>query len=434
MKPEINAAAEFLSRIFLAHDNITTDKVTEFKQYFAELLEARFRNHWHETCPTKGQAYRCIRVCPEEPLDRTIRKVCNDIGIAEEYFNMPIELTLWVDPKEVICKIGDLKCSYHTVAKNNKSSGVLDNQTENLDIEDMLENARELYHKKQTVVIHPIHSTEMHIQNPFSDGTQNGFTMAVRMNGTMHYNLSSSPPTGFNVSPRGKNRTPTSAHKRSSYNYYKASGGKGQAYVANGTVNANSGMNGFNPQSNGHSHHHHGSNHQHQQPQAGQGGSNSPYQNGYLNGYLDETNFGYDVRSTSPTKMNGLPPPPMSNGHSAPGQINQTSPTPEQIQQQMQHPPPFPPPSSMPPHLQAYSHPPADTSSVPPPPIVPTQSQQPPSLASSSIITSSATTSSNNNSSSTSSSGTTGGKANSKFQVSRGVGGRHRQSPVKDVK
>ena len=64
----------------------------------------------------------------------------------------------------LLTRFGDLKCSYHTVAKKDQTSGALDNKADNLDIEDLIENARDLYLKKQTVVIHPIHSTEMHIQ------------------------------------------------------------------------------------------------------------------------------------------------------------------------------------------------------------------------------------------------------------------------------
>lgn len=104
MKPEISAATEFLSRIFLAHNNITKEKVLEFRQHFSDLLEERFRDHWHESCPTKGQAYRCIRVWPEEPLDPMIEKVCSEVGINATDFKLPFELTLWVDPTEVVCK------------------------------------------------------------------------------------------------------------------------------------------------------------------------------------------------------------------------------------------------------------------------------------------------------------------------------------------
>ncbi|CAL1534667.1 unnamed protein product [Lymnaea stagnalis] len=434
MKPEINAAAEFLSRIFLAHENITKEKVGEFKQHLSNLLEERFRDHWHETCPTKGQAYRCIRVCPEEPLDPVLERVCNEVGINTEDFNLPFELTLWVDPTEVVCKFGDLKCSYHTVAKKDQSSGNLDNQAQYLDIDDLVENARDLYLKKQTVIIHPVHSTEMHIPNPYPDGT-NGFTMAIRINGTMHYNTSGSPPPNYDGSPRGKGKTSHSTHHKrgGGFHYYgKSSGGKG-TYVANGTVNSG----GTHLPSAHHSyqhhrnHNHHHPHHNHHHGSSGQHGPYSAYSNGYLNGYGDENGSGFDQRSASPSKMMGVMP---SMGSAAgPGQISQSSPTPEQIQQQMQHPPPMP--SQMPPHLhQAFGHPPTDTTTLPPPPPPPPQ-QQPPSST-----TTSATTSSSSNSN-INSNGAGSGKpssngSNSKYQGNRGnVGSRNKQSsPVKETK
>ncbi|BFZ14355.1 hypothetical protein BsWGS_17394 [Bradybaena similaris] len=431
MKEEINAATEFLSRIFLAHDNIKKEKVAEFKQCLAALLKERFEDHWHEGCPTKGQAYRCIRICPEECLDPIIEKVCRDVGVNVEDFNLPFELTLWVDPTEVVCKFGDLKCSYHTVAKKDQTSGNLNNQTDSLDIDDLVENARDLYLKKQTVVVHPIHSTEMHIQSPYSDGSPNGFTMAVRMNGPVHYSMSGSPPPGYDGSPRGKGKPTHVTHKRGGYHYYgKSSGGKG-AFIANGISNggsshAASSHHGY-PHHRSHNHHHQNHHHQH-----GSGGHHSQnlavaYNNGYLNGYSEENGYGFEHRSVSPTKINGmsvLPPLTISGG---PVQISQSPPTPEQIQQQMQHPPPMP----VPPHLsQTFSHPPTDISTLPPP----LPSLPPPPATSTSISTSSASSSINNNSNGVGKS--TGNGSSLKFQGIRGhTGTRSKQgSVVKEVK
>ncbi|KAH9514927.1 hypothetical protein Btru_021383 [Bulinus truncatus] len=415
MKPEINAAAEFLSRIFLAHDNISKEKVSEFKHHLSEVLEERFRDHWHETCPTKGQAYRCIRVCPEEPLDPVLEKVCTEVGINVGDFNLPFELTLWVDPTEVVCKFGDLKCSYHTVAKKDQTSGSLDNQAQHLDIDDLVENARDLYLKKQTVIIHPVHSTEMHIPNPYSDGSSNGFTMAIRINGTMHYNASGSPPPGYDGSPRSKGKPHSLHHKRGGgFHYYgKSSGGKG-AYLSNGTINSGthvtSAHHGYQHHRNHnhhhpHHHHHHGSNGQHGPSMS------SAYSNGYLNGYGDENGYGYDQQTGSPTKLMGMSGLPPMNTTGGPGQISQSSPTPEQIQQQMQHPPPLPP------HIhQAFGHPPADTTTLPPPPSTLPQQQ---SLSTTSAIS---TTSSSSNIIS-SGAGTlkpSSNGSNSKYQGNRG--------------
>lgn len=431
MKEEVDAAAAFLSRIFLAHDNITKEKVQEFTSQLSGVLQERFRDHWHESCPTKGQAYRCIRICPEEPLDPLLEKVCNQVGINVDDFNLPMELTLWVDPKEVVCKFGDLKCSYHTVAKKDILSGVLDNQTEQLDIKDLVENARDLYQKKQTVVIHPINPSEMHIQSPYADGSPNGFTMAVRINGN---NLSCSPPTSsFDGSPRSKGKLAHSSHhKRGGFHYYgKATGGKG-GFMANGqassTHHTNGNGNGGGFHRNHHHHHHH--HHPHGPPV-------SAYQNGYLNSYQEENGFtSYDQRSVSPSKMNGG-----GNGLPPLTSLSQGSPTPEQIQQQMQHPPPIPPP--MPPHLhQPFTHPPIDPSSLPS--HTPTSSQQH-LPASSAIIASSTTASSSISSSSSTNNSNNPGKmsnpnqsSGSKFQNSRMGGGRgsngRQSSPVKEIK
>jgi hypothetical protein len=427
MKPEIKAATEFLSRIFLAHDNITQEKVGEFKQHLAALLEERFRDHWHEGCPTKGQAYRCIRVCPDEALDPLLEKVCIDVGICVEDFNLPFELTLWVDPTEVVCKFGDLKCSYHTVAKKDHNSGNLNNQTENLDIDDLVENARELYLKKQTVVVHPVHSSEMHVPGgTYSDGSSNGFTMAVRMNGTMHYNVSGSPPPGYDGSPRGKGKPSHSTHKRGGYHYYgKSSGGKG-TYIVNGITNGGnthvtSTHHGYPNHRNHHHHNQHGSSGHH----PGQNVS-TPYSNGYLNGYGEDVGYGFDQHSVSPTKMNGVSGLPPLTTTIGTGQISQSSPTPEQIQQQMQHPPPLPP--SMPHLTQAFTHP-DSTSMLPLPPLA----SQPP--APSSAATSSTTTTSNNSHSNSGKPTSSG--SNSKYTgIIRGhTGTRTKQiSPVKELK
>ncbi|CAG5120175.1 unnamed protein product [Candidula unifasciata] len=441
MKAEINAATEFLSKIFLAHDNIKKEKVAEFKQRLAALLEERFRNHWHESFPTKGQAYRCIRINPEECLDPLIEKVCNDVGVNVKDFNLPFELTLWVDPTEVVCKFGDLKCSYHTVAKKDQTSGNLNSQTEHLDIDDLVENARELYLKKQTVVVHPVNSTEVHVQSPYADGSPNSFTMAVRMSGTAHCNMSGSPPPGFDGSPRGR-KPPHMTHKRGGgYHYYgKSSGGKG-GFVANGvsngaTAHAASSHHGY-PHHRSHNHHHHQQQHHHLQ---GSGGHHNPsvtYSNGYLNGYSDENGYaGFDHRSVSPTKINGmsvLPPLSITGG---PVQISQSPPTPEQLQQQLQHPPPMPP--SVPPHLQqTFSHPHTDISTLPPPPL-PSQHQLPPPPATSASITTTSNNSSSsiNNSSGSGSGKSTGHGSSSKFQGVRGhAGSRSKQSSgVKEVK
>lgn len=307
-------------------------------------------------------------------------------------------------------RFGDLKCSYHTVAKKDQTSGNLDNRTDNLDIEDLVENARDLYLKKQTVVIHPIHSSEMHIPNLYSEGS-NGFTMAVRVNGSMHYNMSYSPPLGYDNSPRGKGKLSHAGHSKrgGGYHHYGRSSGGRDAYFTNGGGSHVSSLHYGYQHHRNHQHHYHGSS------------LASAYSNGYLNGYSEENGHGLEQQSTSPTKMSTLNGVPPHGGGS--GNISQSSPTPEQIQQQVQHPPPIPP---LIPHIQrAFSPPSADTSSFSPP-------HQPPS-SSSSTSTTASTDSCNINGAGMGKPSSNG--SNSKNQSSRSLGARTKQtSPVKETK
>lgn len=301
-------------------------------------------------------------------------------------------------------RFGDLKCSYHTVAKKDQTSGNLNNHSDNLDIDDLVENARDLYLKKQTVVIHPVHSTELHIQNAYLDGSFSSITMAIRVNGTVHYNVSGSPPVSFDGWPMAKGRH---SQKRSSgFTYYgKSSSGKGN-YSGNGMTNGST-----------HSPPAAGSHYQyHAYPSGDEQNNGSSYSNGYLNSYSSEENgFGFHFQqSLSPPKMSGVIGMTL-NIVSGSGQVTQGPPTPEQIHQQVQHPPPMPPSI---PHLQpAFSHPSGDATP---------QSVTPASM-----------TSTPGSSSSPAGSSKPIGTSSSKYQNSRGnVASRSKQttSPAKETK
>jgi len=146
MKQEISAAAHFLSSIFLS--DTPASQITSFKQHLTTALETKYRDHWHETTPTLGQAYRCIRVCPEEPLDPLLTQACRGASLPPDVLMLGLELTLWVDPREVMCKLGDLKCMYHTVAKGESLTPSTPDPEE---LDHLLEQGRELYQRKQDV-------------------------------------------------------------------------------------------------------------------------------------------------------------------------------------------------------------------------------------------------------------------------------------------
>jgi hypothetical protein len=114
------------------------DKVEQFKQCLQEALFERFHNHWFPEQPTKGQAYRCIRLNEWDRRDITLQKVCTQCGIDYKDLQLPVELTLWVDPDEVTCRFGENKGSHCLVAKF-KEGELKDNNIDldinNIDIE-----------------------------------------------------------------------------------------------------------------------------------------------------------------------------------------------------------------------------------------------------------------------------------------------------------
>ena len=58
MKEEIAAAVVFLTRIVRQSNGV--DKVTleKFSSELTAVLLEKFKNHWYEQAPSKGQAYR----------------------------------------------------------------------------------------------------------------------------------------------------------------------------------------------------------------------------------------------------------------------------------------------------------------------------------------------------------------------------------------
>lgn len=104
MREEIAAAVVFVTRLIKLNDNLSKEKVDEISSQLSATLVDRFKNHWYADDPTKGQGYRCIRINPSEPIDPILEKVANNCGVQYTDLNLPHEMTLWVDPKEVCCR------------------------------------------------------------------------------------------------------------------------------------------------------------------------------------------------------------------------------------------------------------------------------------------------------------------------------------------
>ncbi|OCT88839.1 hypothetical protein XELAEV_18017469mg [Xenopus laevis] len=107
MKPEIMAAVSFITK-FLRTKGLMNDlDLQTFNQSLQDLLADHYKHHWFPEKPTKGSAYRCIRI--NHKMDPLIGQAADRIGLnSQQMFKLlPSELTLWVDPYEVSYRIGE---------------------------------------------------------------------------------------------------------------------------------------------------------------------------------------------------------------------------------------------------------------------------------------------------------------------------------------
>uniref|UniRef100_A0A3Q3VWR4 Anti-proliferative protein domain-containing protein n=1 Tax=Mola mola TaxID=94237 RepID=A0A3Q3VWR4_MOLML len=107
MRREIAAVVFFLKRLVKRGDKLETDKVELFVERLAVALQEKFKGHWHPENPSKGQAYRCIRVNMFHRQDPELLRACRESGVQYSDLRLPLELTLWVDPGEVCCRYAE---------------------------------------------------------------------------------------------------------------------------------------------------------------------------------------------------------------------------------------------------------------------------------------------------------------------------------------
>lgn len=117
MKDEIAAAVVFLTQLVKKNPHLTEVQVDQFQNNLASVLLERFKNHWYQTAPSKGQGYRCIRINDTEPVDPVLETAAKNSGMNYVDLGLPNELTLWVDPSEVSCRLGENHGCYTVVAQ-----------------------------------------------------------------------------------------------------------------------------------------------------------------------------------------------------------------------------------------------------------------------------------------------------------------------------
>ncbi|XP_040907614.1 protein BTG3 [Toxotes jaculatrix] len=107
MRREIAAVVFFVKRLVKKGEKLESHKVELFVERLAAALQEKFKGHWYPENPSKGQAYRCIRVNRFHRQDPELLRACQESGVQYSDLGLPRELTLWVDPGEVCCRYGE---------------------------------------------------------------------------------------------------------------------------------------------------------------------------------------------------------------------------------------------------------------------------------------------------------------------------------------
>ncbi|XP_035288056.1 protein BTG3 [Anguilla anguilla] len=107
MKKEIAAVVFFMKRLVRKAEKLETEKVDRFVERLTVALQEKYRGHWYPENPSKGQAFRCIRVNGFLKEDPELLRACRESGVQYRDLGLPQELTLWVDPGEVCCRYGE---------------------------------------------------------------------------------------------------------------------------------------------------------------------------------------------------------------------------------------------------------------------------------------------------------------------------------------
>ncbi|KAM6427997.1 protein BTG3-like isoform 1-T1 [Liasis olivaceus] len=122
MKEEVETGARFIARLVNRHKKLDGEQVECFGECLAGILCERFHQHWYPDNPLKGQAYRCIRINRKHHVDDSLLKACMACGLDYSKLALPREISIWIDPGEVCCRLGENN-RYFRVKKEENPSG-----------------------------------------------------------------------------------------------------------------------------------------------------------------------------------------------------------------------------------------------------------------------------------------------------------------------
>ncbi|NXM73421.1 B915 protein, partial [Serilophus lunatus] len=107
MKDEIAATVFFITKLVKKEDKLSKHKIEKFAARLTTILFEKYKNHWYLDNPTRGQAFRCIRINKHQARDPLLEQACVESDVDFNKLGLPKEMTLWVDPFEVSCRYGE---------------------------------------------------------------------------------------------------------------------------------------------------------------------------------------------------------------------------------------------------------------------------------------------------------------------------------------
>ncbi|XP_028322559.1 protein BTG3-like isoform X2 [Gouania willdenowi] len=126
MRTEIAAVMFFLKRLVKMMNKVEAEKIDLFAERLAVALQEKFKGHWYPENPSKGQAYRCIRVNEFHRHDPELLRACRESGVQYSDLGLPWELTLWVDPGEVCGRYGEQNLTFSVATFSNDEENYKD--------------------------------------------------------------------------------------------------------------------------------------------------------------------------------------------------------------------------------------------------------------------------------------------------------------------
>ncbi|KAF2976999.1 hypothetical protein EK904_013654 [Melospiza melodia maxima] len=95
MKDEIAATVFFITKLVKREDRLSKHKMEKFAAKLTTLLFEKYKNHWYLDNPSRGQAFRCIRINRQRAREPLLEQACAQSDVAFELLGLPEEMTLW---------------------------------------------------------------------------------------------------------------------------------------------------------------------------------------------------------------------------------------------------------------------------------------------------------------------------------------------------